>query len=83
MDFITGLPPVFNGVSEVDTILVVVDRLTKMTLFFPIALTLTAAGLEELLYKEVWLKFGPPRGIVSDRGSVFISQYWEEVCFLM
>jgi len=83
MDFITGLPPVFNGESEVDAILVVVDRLTKMTLFFPATTTLTASQLEELLYKEVWLKFGPPEGIVSDRGPVFTSQYWEEVCYLM
>jgi hypothetical protein len=53
MDFITGLPPVFNGESEVNAILVIIDRLTKITLFFPATTTLTASQLEELLYKEV------------------------------
>ena len=83
MDFIVGLPPIFNGREEVDSILVVVDRMTKMVRFLPTVSTITAVQLEELLHSEVWLRFGPPQGIVTDRGSVFTSQYWEEVCFLM
>ena len=51
--------------------------------FLPTVSTITAVQLEELLHSEVYLRFGPPLGIVTDRGSVFTSQYWEEVSFLM
>ena len=81
MDFVTGLPSVVFEGREVDAILVIVDRFTKYTLMFPISTTMTASELAELFYNEVELQFGPPKGIVSDRGSLFASSFWSSLCF--
>lgn len=82
MDFITGLPEAIFQLETVDAILVVVDRFTKYCLFFPVSKTINAAELAELFHNKVELKFGPPDGIVSDRGSVFTSKFWSKLCFL-
>jgi transposase InsO family protein len=82
MDFITGLPPtIFKG-EYVDAILVIVDRYSKWSLFFPVPSTIDAAGLAELFHNEVELRYGPPDGVVSDRGSIFTSKFWSKLCFL-
>jgi hypothetical protein len=55
MDFITGLlPTIYKGI-EVDSILVIVDRFTKYSKFFPVYTTITAAELAELVYNEIEL----------------------------
>lgn len=81
MDFITGLPELFDGRRFVNSILVIVDRFTKYALFFPVSSTMTTADLAHLIHKEVELKYGTPRGIVSDRGSLFTSKFWSDLCF--
>jgi transposase InsO family protein len=81
MDFVTGLPVVIFEGREVDAILVIVDRFTKFTHFFPVNITMNAADLAELFHKEIELRYGAPRGIISDRGSVFTSKFWSELCF--
>ncbi|GFG20831.1 RNA-directed DNA polymerase (Reverse transcriptase) [Aspergillus udagawae] len=82
MDFITGLPTVLYGTNPVDSILVIVDRFSKWSLFFPVSTTITAAELAELFHREVELKFGPPNGIISDRGPVFTSKFWGKLCYI-
>jgi hypothetical protein len=82
MDFITGLPPAIYKGEHVDAILVIVDRYTKWSLFFPVSSTITAAGLAELFHNEVELKYGAPEGIVSDRGSIFTSKFWSKLCYI-
>ncbi len=75
MDFIIGLPEVWYQDRFVDAILVIVDRFTKYSLFFPVSTITTSVELVELFYREVELRFGALEGIVSDRGSVFTSQF--------
>jgi len=81
MDFITGLPPSIYNKEEVDSVLVIVDRYTKYSIFLPVAVTITAADLAAIFHDAVELRFGPPKGIVSDRGSVFTSKFWSELCY--
>ena len=83
MDFITDLPPSFEvGTTSVrDSILVVVDRYTKMSLYLPTNKTIKPAGLAELFLERVVRYYGVPAGIVSDRGGVFISKFWSALCF--
>jgi transposase InsO family protein len=83
MDFITDLPPSRRGQGVYDAILVIVDRHTKMTLYIPTEKTATAADLAELFIQAVVSRFGSPKGIVSDRGSVFTSKFWAEVCLYL
>ena len=81
MDFITGLPPSKRGSNVFDSILVVVDRYTKMARYLPTNKTIDASQLAELFWTEIVCKFGTPSGIVTDRGSVFTSSFWSEVCY--
>jgi hypothetical protein len=82
MDFITGLPPTIHEGKIVDSILVIVDRFTKWSIFLAVSCTINAAELAELFHTQVELKFGPPNGIVSDRGPVFTSKFWSKLCYI-
>jgi transposase InsO family protein len=75
MDFITDLPK-----SEgYDTILVVIDRLTKMSHFIPCKKELNARQFAKLFMKEVVRLHGLPQDIITDRGTLFTSDLWKEV----
>ncbi len=71
MDFIIGLPKV----QERDSILVVVDRITKYAHFFPISIHYKAPQIAELFFKEVFRLHGSPRNIISDRDRKFLSLF--------
>ena len=64
-----------------DTILVVVDWYTKGVQYIPTTKKITALQLEEVLIEEVFLRYGAPDGAVTDRGSVFTSDFWSQVCY--
>jgi len=84
LDLITGLPPIVDrDGGEKNAILVVVDRYTKMNRFFAVNTTLTSYELADLLHQEIELRnSGAFEGIVSDRGSIFTSQFWSDLCYL-
>jgi len=74
MDFITDLPK-----SEgYDTILVVNDRLTKMSHFIPCSKDLDAPQFANLFMKERVRLHGLPHYIITDRGTLFTSDPWKE-----
>jgi RNase H-like domain found in reverse transcriptase/Reverse transcriptase (RNA-dependent DNA polymerase)/Integrase zinc binding domain/Chromo (CHRromatin Organisation MOdifier) domain/Zinc knuckle len=77
MDFITDLPCVEHGRRNVDAILVIVDRFTKMGFYIPTAKDLDAPGLADVVFERVFMRFGLPRDIISDRGSLFTSSFWK------
>jgi len=81
MDFIVKLPPSKRGDSVSDSILVIVDRYTKMAKYFAVLETITAPQLAELFFDKIVTQYGTLKGIVTDRGSVFTSAFWSEVCF--
>ena len=63
-DFITKLP-LAQGYNS---ILVIVDRLTKMAHFIPTMERILAEGLARLLRDNVWKLHGLSESIISDRG---------------
>jgi hypothetical protein len=71
MDFITDLPPI-NGV---DTVLVIVDRFSKMAHFVPCSKTISGKETADLLLTSVIRLHGIPQDITSDRGPQFISHF--------
>ena len=75
MDFVGGLP----RSQGYDTIMVVVDRLSKYAHFIPLTHPYTAKEVAEIFLKEVVWLHGFPTYIVSDRDRVFISSVWTEL----
>lgn len=68
-DFIDGLPK-----SEgYDTIMVIVDRLTKYTHFVPLRHPFNAKQVPRAFWENVVKLHGIPVSIVSDRDKIFTS----------
>jgi RNase H-like domain found in reverse transcriptase/Reverse transcriptase (RNA-dependent DNA polymerase)/Integrase zinc binding domain/Ty3 transposon capsid-like protein/Chromo (CHRromatin Organisation MOdifier) domain len=79
MDFIVKLP----NSDGFDSILCVIDRLTKMAHFVPCNETIASSGLALLFLENIFKLHGLPDDIVSDRGSVFISKFWQRFLELL
>src|SRR5258707_907900 len=72
MDFIEQLPA-----SEGFTaILVIVDRLTKQSLFIPTHNMVDAPQLAQLFLTHIFSKHGAPGHVTSDRGTEFVSHFF-------
>jgi len=74
MDFVTDLP---KSVGY-DTILVVIDRLTKMSHFIPYSKDLDVRQFANLFIKEILRLHGLPHDIITDRGTLLTSDLWKE-----
>ena len=76
MDFVVGLPRSRDGY---DSIWVIVDRLTKSSHFLPVKAVYYVTKLAKLYVKHIVFLHGVPVSIVSDRGSVFTSRFWQKL----
>ena len=76
MDFVTGLP---KTRASHNAIWVIVDRLTKSAVFIPVLETWKVRQYARVYLKNVVTRFGVPKDIVSDRGSMFTSQFWDKL----
>jgi len=74
-DFITKLPLA----QGYDSILVVVDQLTKMIHFIPTTKKTSAEGLAKLFRDNIWKLHGLPESIISDRGPQFMAGLMREL----
>jgi hypothetical protein len=63
------------GDKVFDSILMIVDQYTKMNIYVPTNKTCDSVELASLLMDAVVRRYGVLKGIISDRGSVFTSQY--------
>ena len=75
VDFITKLPVVAGK----DAILVVCNRLSKMTHFVTTTEGTSAEGLARLLWDNVWKLHGLPESVVLDRGPQFVVELTREL----
>ena len=84
MDFVTGLPVSadWKG-NNYDSILVIVDRLTKMVHYKPVKVTIDAPGLAEVIIDMIVWYHDLPDSIVTDRGSLFTSKFWSSLCYFL
>jgi hypothetical protein len=74
IDFITKLP---RTMKKHDSIMVVVDKLTKATHFIPVKTTHKETNIAEIYMKEVVRLHGVPKEIVSDIDPKFTSNFWK------
>ncbi|KAL1224617.1 putative mitochondrial protein [Cardamine amara subsp. amara] len=75
MDFIDGLPYSFGKT----VIFVVVDRLSKAAHFMPLSHPYNAVSVAQVFLDNVYKLHGCPQTIVSDRDTVFLSEFWREL----
>ena len=84
MDFVTGLPISTDWKGDsYDSILVIVDRLTKMVHYEPVKVTINAPGLAEVIIDVVVRHHGLPDSIVTNRGSLFTLKFWSSLCYFL
>ncbi len=84
MDFVTGLPISADWKGDsYDSILVIVDRLTKIVYYKPVKVTINAPGLAEVIINVVVRHHGVPESIVTDRGSLFTSKFWTSLYYFL
>ena len=72
MDFIEKLP----SSSGFDTILVIVDWLTKQAIFIPTHDTITSTDLAHLFVLYMFSEHSVPSHVTSDRGSEIVSNFF-------
>ncbi|KAM9993566.1 hypothetical protein ACTFIZ_009422 [Dictyostelium cf. discoideum] len=75
MDFM-NLPKTDSGF---DSVLVVIDRLSKMVRIVPTRRDIDAATAARLFWDNVVCQFGLPLSIVSDQDKLFMSDLWKEL----
>lgn len=76
MDFITHLPRTKNGF---DSIIVFVDKLSKMVHFVPTYTTNDAPEVARHFMDSIFRLHGIPKVIISDRDAKFTSRFWKTI----
>ena len=75
MNFIIELPFYKRKDIVYNTILVVIDRYTKMIRYFSITIKYTIVKLIDILFKEVFLRYEALENIIINCNSLFTSDY--------
>ena len=84
IDFVTGLSLSVDWKgNSYNSILVIVDRLTKMVHYKPVKVTIDTPGLAEVILDMVVWYHGLLDLIVTDKGSFINSKFWSSLCYFL
>ena len=64
-----------------DTILVVIDRYSKMTFYIFAKSTWSTEDLADVLFNKMFLIFFEIKKVIFDRNSFFVNDYWSALCY--
>jgi hypothetical protein len=81
MNFITDLSFSKHRDIVYDSILMIIDRYTKFSLYISSKKTWNAENLTNALIDEIFIKFEKSVFIVTDRESFFIFKFWSSLCY--
>jgi hypothetical protein len=81
MNFITDLSSSKHRNIVYDSILMIIDRYTKFSLYISSKKTWNAENLTNALIDEIFIKFEKSVFIVTDRESLFIFKFWSSLCY--
>jgi hypothetical protein len=76
----SGLPST-KRVNE--CVFVVVDCFSKMVILVAYKKSITTEATTKLFFERVWVHFGIPQNIVSNRDSQFLSTFWSSLWSLL
>ena len=76
LDFVTGLP---KNQNLNDSIMVVVDKLSKAAHFVPVKTMYKAANIADIFLKQIFRLHGIPKVIISDRDPKFTGNFWKSL----
>ena len=76
MDFVSGFP---LTQKKLDSVWVIVDKLTKSAHFLPVRLDYPMDRLADLYVNEIIRLHGIPLSIVSNHDPQFTSRFWKEL----
>ena len=84
IDFVTGLSisPDWKG-DCYDSILVIVDWLTKIVYYKPVKVIIDTSRLAKVILDVVVQHYDLSNSIVSDKGSLFTSKFWSLLCYFL
>ena len=74
MDCKTGSP---KNVKQNDSIMVMVDKLSKETHFITVTSTYKAINIVDIFMKEIFKLHGVPKILISDRDTKFTKKNWK------
>jgi hypothetical protein len=80
MDYMSGLPSTKQGN---DCVFVVVDRFSKMAILTACKKSITTTDTAKLFFERVWVHFGIPQTIISDRDNRFLNTFWSSLWSLL
>ena len=66
-----------------DSIMVIVDSVTKCSHFVSMVTTLSSVGAAQLYIRHIWKHHGLPQRVVLDRGLQFVAEFTKEVYRLL
>jgi hypothetical protein len=73
MDYMSGLSSTKQGN---DCVFVVVDQFSKMAILIACNKSITMTDIANLFFERVWVHFGVPQIIISDRDNRFLNTFW-------
>jgi hypothetical protein len=80
MDFVGGFPMLKMGH---DYLYVVVERFIKMRILIPCEKKIIYEKTINLFFQYVWVHFGLPTSIISDRDTRFLGDFWTSLWRMM
>ncbi len=84
IDFIIGLPISADWKGDsYNSILVIIDRLTKMVHYILVKITINAPGLAEVIINVVMHHHGVLESIITDQSLLFTSKFWSSLCYVL
>jgi hypothetical protein len=76
LDFIIGFP---KNQKQNDSIMVVIDKLSKSGHFIPVKSTFKAINIAEIFMKQIFRLHGIPKMVISNRDVKFTSSFLKEL----
>ena len=84
IDFVMGLLILTDWKGDnYDSILVIIDRLTKMVYYKLVKVTINTSGLAKVIIDMVMRYYGLPDSIVTDWESLFTSKFWSLLYYFL